>query len=39
MVYLNKAGEKYAVYHRNRRGDLAWTHPYSERAMCEVCRG
>ena len=34
-VYLNKAGERYAIYHISASEKEAWTHPYDER--CEAC--
>lgn len=39
FVYVNKEGERYAVFHRNSGGHIAWQHPYepSGRVGCVAC--
>lgn len=37
FVYMNKAGERYAVYHRNASGTMSWEHGYSSREGCVAC--
>jgi hypothetical protein len=34
-VYVNKAGERYAIFHMTPSGKEQWTHPYD--ARCEAC--
>ena len=38
FVYLNKAGEKYLVYHETQNRQYSWEHPYDTRGECSSCR-